>query len=323
MKKKSFHLIVRRIGLCLLLVIGVAAVYLLSLFVSHGSEKKGNGITIMTYNTDRMGMFRKAEANKVIQNILQADADIVCLQEVEVYKDHSYLTLPELKRALSKYGYTYFDFKIYNHRRQYGLAVFSRYELIHKHTIQYASVGNISDYCDVVVGRDTFRLFNNHLESNRLTHHDLPDSLSTDAVRMAAQRINQKMGKALPTRNAQARAIRDEIDASPYPVVVVGDFNSMPTSYVYRHIRSGSMWRRLTGKNNARLQDAFLSTSWGRLGNTFTSHHVGIRIDYVLCSREFVPLRTRVIPCKGSDHFPIMTTLQFAVSSPCSNDLSR
>ena len=300
------------VGLILLLL--PALIHLARLFLSHGSPKEpfaANNITIMTYNTDRMGSFRKAEINTIIRNILDANADIVCLQEVEVYKDRHYLTLPELRQALHQYGYTYFDFKIYNHRRQYGLAVFSRYELIHKTTIRYASVGNISDYCDVVMGTDTFRLFNNHLESNRLTNADLPDSLSTRAVRSSAQRINEKIERARPTRRAQAQAIRQAIDTSPYPVVVVGDFNSLPSSYVYHHLRWGSWSNRLLGKNNAVLQDAFLCTSWLRTGNTFRSHGIGIRIDYVLCSREFEPLSTRIPHYKGSDHYPLITTLHF------------
>ena len=60
----------------------------------------------MTYNTHRMGMFRKAAENEVIQFLRESDADVICLQEVEVYKDDRYLTLPELKEAMQAWQYT-------------------------------------------------------------------------------------------------------------------------------------------------------------------------------------------------------------------------
>ena len=275
----------------------------LSLFFSHRQPTDralAHRLTILTYNTDRLGSFRKAPFNRVIANILDTDADIVCLQEVEVYKDPKYMTLPELKEALGRYPYTYFDFKIYNSRRQYGLAVFSKYPLIHKQTIPYTSRGNISDFCDVVVGEDTLRLFNNHLESNRLDYHDLPDSVSSDAIKSSAKRINEKMERARPRRQEQAQAVRAAIDASPYPVMVVGDFNSLPLSRTYARVRFGA-------KGN--LRDCFLESSFGRVGNTFKTHHIGIRIDYVLCSKSLYPLRTEVRRLRGSDHYPLLVEL--------------
>ena len=58
-------------------------------------------ITVMTWNTGRMGEFKKPEKNEVLQYLLQQDADVVCLQEVDVYKDDHFLTLPDVKKTLS------------------------------------------------------------------------------------------------------------------------------------------------------------------------------------------------------------------------------
>lgn len=303
MSKRKRHTGRRFIKLSIHVLLFGIVLWLVGRFVSHGSAPQGlantHQISVLTYNTGRMGEFKKADRNAVIHNILDINADVVCLQEVEVYKDNNYLTFHDLKKALNTYPYTYFDFKIYNKRRQYGLAVFSRYPLINKNTIHYASVGNISDYCDMVVGKDTVRLFNNHLESNRLTAGDLPDSLSKNEFIISAQRINDKMGKARPTRNAQAAIIRQAINDSPYPAIVVGDFNSLPVSYVYNKIRG---WD---------LQDTFLRTSWLRLGNTFMTHHIGVRIDYILVSHSLTPQRTEVLRLQGSDHYPLLSTISW------------
>ncbi|MCQ2346383.1 MAG: endonuclease/exonuclease/phosphatase family protein [Paludibacteraceae bacterium] len=292
----------KKIGCCLIVVCVAMLVLLSLLLVSHSNppraeEVQGKTITILTYNTCRMGQFRKQPYNQVIHYIRRNDADIVCLQEVEVYKDNQYLTLPELRDAMRQYPYTYYDFKLYNSRRQFGNVVYSKYPLINKQTVPYTSQSNISSRCDVVVGGDTLRLFVNHLESNHFTRSDLHiDSLSSEQIKESAQKLSRKLDKARPIRKQQARILRQEIKASPYPIVVVGDFNSIPWSYTYLLIRFG-------------LRDCFLETSRGRLGNTFVKHHLGIRIDYILCSKSLQPVDCRIDKVNYSDHYPVNATI--------------
>ncbi|MCQ2345958.1 MAG: endonuclease/exonuclease/phosphatase family protein [Paludibacteraceae bacterium] len=257
-------------------------------------------ISIMTYNTHRMGMFHKTADNPVLTFLMSQDVDIVCLQEVEVYHDSHYLTLDELRRAMSKWPYTYFDFKIYNSRRQFGNVVFSRYPLIDKHTVPFTSRASISSCCDVVVDNDTLRLIVNQLESNRLEAEDMPlDSLRTDP-KYVWYRVKGKMGKAEPIRRKQADAVRQEIKDSPYPVVVAGDFNALPYSYTYRHIKHG-------------LRDSFLETQFLRMGWTYVRHHLGVRIDYILCSRSLTPISSQVIHTSASDHYPYISTIAWPI----------
>lgn len=291
---------IRIIIWCLLtMVIG----FLLMTSVSHGcgdDVKRDHQISVLSYNTHRMGLFRKSEYNQVIHYIRRTNADIVCLQEVEVYKDNKYLTLPELRDALRQYPYTYYDFKVYNKRRQFGNVVFSKYPLFNKQTVRYNSRSNISSRCDVAVETDTFRLFVNHLESNRFTKEDfhVPDSLTSENLRESAKHISQKLESARDIRRGQAHAVRQEIEASPYPVVVVGDFNAAPFTYTYWYIRQN-------------LRDAFLESSWGRFGWTFVKHHLGLRIDYILCSRSLHPTGFIVEQVNYSDHYPVRATLSW------------
>lgn len=272
------------------------------LLFSHrrpNTEGCTKALTVLTYNTHQMEMYAKAHQNRVIRYLQRQEADIVCLQEVDVYKDEKYLTFPEMRKALSKYPYTYFDFKIHNKRHQYGIAVFSKFPLLNKNTIRYTSRGNISNYCDVVIGKDTLRLFNNHLESNKLTLTDFPDTLESGAIKESAHRISDKLGSARAIRHEQARAIRHEIDQSPYPVIVAGDFNAIPLSYTYLKIRGGN------------LRDCFLESSIGRWGATLTKRHIGIRIDYVLCSKSLRPADVRIDKLNYSDHYPVTATIKW------------
>ena len=276
--------------------------------VSHGSPgsqtETDKTISILTYNTQRMGGFRKPAENEVLQYILQTDADIVCLQEVEVYQDNQYLTLGELREAMQGYPYCYFAFSVHNNRRQFGNAVFSKYPILDRENVEYASRSNGTCRCDIVVDTDTLRLFCNHLESYRFSADSLRDSTTTGSLRRLYHMLPTLWGKGRG-RTEQAQAVRNEIDRSPYPVLVVGDFNDTPISASYRIIADG-------------LSDAFLSTSWLRWGTTYrmslqlAGHPLTLpfRIDYILSSPELTPLDCTIDTVRYSDHYPVRAKLK-------------
>ena len=257
-----------------------------------------NSFTLMSYNTHLMGDVRKPKQNRVIQYILRAQPDVVCLQEVEVSKSSDNLTLAELREALSVYPYTYFDFKIYNSRRQYGNAVFSRYPLIDKHTLRYESRGNITSVCNIVLPGDTLRLYTNHLESNRLQHKDIDLGTTTESAQSALHGTSEKLEKASEIRIRQAQAIHDDAQHSPYPVLIVGDMNTTPVSYTYRILQKG-------------MRDAFLESSNGQLGHTFVKLGMGVRIDYILHSHALSASDFDVPHVDYSDHYPVIATIHY------------
>ena len=261
--------------------------------LSHGSrpsdsqlEAMPDRLTVLTWNTHQMGQFHKPDKNEVLRYLSQQDADIICLQEVDVYKRDEFLTLGEVKDILGrKYAYSYLDFSVYNQRRQFGNMVWSRYPLINKHTVEYEIRANLSSRCDVVVGDDTLRLIVNHLESNRFDQNDT-----------TAESLGRKWEKASGLRHQQAQAVRQEIEYSPYPVIVTGDFNDIALSPTYRTISRG-------------MHDAWLETSWLKWGATCEKKGFGVRIDYILSSPSLVPIDCKVVDAEGSDHKPVLATL--------------
>lgn len=254
-------------------------------------------LTVMTYNTHGMMIGEQInDKKKMLEYINQQDADIVCLQEVSVYKNPAYLTLPALRKAMKRYPYTYYDFKVYNSKRQFGNVVFSRYPLINKQTIRYESQSNISSQCDVVVNRDTLRLIVNHLQSYGLNREDLLlDTLSMDGLKNST--FSQKLRTADRLRYQQAKQVKQAIREVPYPVIVVGDFNAIPLSRVYWRIKLG-------------LRDTFIEGTFGQLGNTYKRKGIGVRIDYILCSRSLRAIDSKVDKqAKYSDHYPLVSTM--------------
>lgn len=302
-RKKSSHTF-RRMLLFVLTLLVLGGMWV---FLSHGTpptteelEGHPHRLKVLTWNTARVGNFKKPAENEVLHYLLHQDADVICLQEVDVYKNARFLTLQEMKDVLSsKYRYSYIDFSQYDNYRQFGTMVWSHYPLINKHSIHYATQGNLSNRCDIVVGDDTLRLINNHLESYCFTPDDLADVDSLhnyEGLRASLKRLEEKRKRATPLRNAQARIIHEEVKQSPYPVLVVGDFNAIPLSYAYWRIRYG-------------LHDAWTQTSWGRYGATCVHRHVGVRIDYILCSDPLIPLACDIPQAPGSDHKPVIATV--------------
>ena len=255
-----------------------------------------HSLRIMTYNTQGMAINQKMATKMAMLRYINAqDADIVCLQEVLVWKNEQRLTLPKLREAMSNYPYTYYDFKLYNNKRQFGNVVFSRYPLINKQTIRFESKSNISSQCDVIVGKDTIRLIVNHLESFRLTKEDLNiDSLTSNSWQESS--LNRKLTTASRLRRTQVNALRKAIRQSPHPVIAVGDFNSLPISWVY--------WRMNLG-----MHDCWAESSFGKYGGTFQRGILSARIDYIFTSRKIKPISCEIGNATYSDHYPVIGTV--------------
>ena len=260
------------------------------------AHQTNHSLTVMTYNTHAMMIGESLDSkHAMLQHIKRLDADIVCLQEVLVYKKGERLTLPALREAMRDYPYTYYDFKVYNSKRQFGNVVFSRYPLINKQTIRYESNSNISSQCDVVVGKDTIRLMVNHLESFGFEGKDFNlDSLTAGNFKESS--FNRKLTQTNQLRRKQVFRVRRAIHQSPYPIIAVGDFNAIPFSLVY--------WTMNLG-----LRDCFAESSFGRYGSTYRLHGIGIRIDYIFTSRKLHPLSCRVDQATYSDHLPVIATI--------------
>ena len=290
----------RKITKIITIILALLFLWVIYSLFSHRIRKPqefDHSLKVMTYNTQGMVVNKGMKTKMAMLRYINAqDADIVCLQEVLVYKNENRLTLPKLREAMSQYPYTYYDFKLYNSRRQFGNVVFSRYPLINKQTIRFESKSNISSQCDVVVGKDTIRLIVNHLESFKLTKDDLNlDSLTTNLKQ--ENWFDQKLRSASRLRRTQVSTLRKAIRKSPYPVIAVGDFNSLPISWVY--------WRMNLG-----MHDCWAESSLGRYGHTYRyDWWLRVRIDYIFTSRKLKPISCETGSATYSDHYPVIGTV--------------
>ena len=70
--------------------------------------------------------------NNVIQYVLDADADIVCLQEFAVSPKEQYLTQEDVLRIFKKYPYRHIWYKQEQNWAKSGVATFSKFPIIKK-----------------------------------------------------------------------------------------------------------------------------------------------------------------------------------------------
>lgn len=120
-------------------------------------------------------------------------------------------------------------------------------------------------------------------------------SMESDDDLQKSKSIVAKLKKGFIRRQVQADRIREEIEKSPYPVIVCGDFNDVPNSYAYETIGKG-------------LQNAFEKKGAG-LGRTFSGIAPTLRIDNIFIDNRYQVEQYVRIKKKLSDHFPIITDI--------------
>ena len=96
----------------------------------------------------------------------------------------------------------------------------------------------------------------------------------------------------------QIHEIKKLIAESPYPVILGGDFNAMPSSYEYYQISES-------------LTDAFVEAGNGS-ATSFHDYKFPIRIDYIFSSKSLRATNYFVNREIGySDHYPVFADFHF------------
>jgi len=273
------------------------------------TENQNRSIKIMSYNTMLFAHLQKHTADKpnlIIKHILDSDADVVCLQEFAVSpkKKSDYLTQSDIYRIFKKYPYKHIEYRQEENWKRSGIATFSKYPIVSKVNFSDKADYGVSIYSDIVIENETIRLFNNHLESNRLTERDrhlpieLKDDFNSEKFSGTTKRLSDKLFYAYKKRARQANKLASEIKQSPYKVIVCGDFNDVPGSYTYSTIKGN-------------LTDAFSSSGFG-LGWTLNLSIYRFRIDYLFYdNRYFTSDELFIDKVKYSDHYPIHSRISF------------
>lgn len=252
-------------------------------------------LTIATYNVDAFNHEHTGYSCKEIASYMRnIQTDILCFQEFGINDEFG---VDSICAALSDWPYYYIPSSPEG-KNLLQLAVFSRYPIKEDHLILYSDSKNCSLWCDIEVSGRTIRLFNNHLQTTEVSQNKrkLEKGLRTEdsqSVDRAALGLIDGLHENFRKRGAQADFLKQLIAASPYPTLVCGDFNSLPSSYVYHTVKGD------------KLQDGFQTSGHGYM-YTFKYFKHLLRIDYILHSQELNGMDYFSPDLNYSDHNPVV-----------------
>lgn len=174
---------------------------------------------------------------------------------------------------------------------KYGVVLYSKLPIVAVSHIDSSSKMSV----DVKWGEDTLRLFCLHLDSYQLNEDDYKEidhishgDVQKDSIRGTLSKFKQ----TILLHEEEWDVLRPLIEESPYPVILAGDFNDTPASYIYRKmIKMG-------------LQDSFKEQGSG-LCTTYHGKFPAFRIDYIMHSAVLDCLAYRRVKSDISDHYPV------------------
>ncbi len=240
--------------------------------------------------------------NIILTSLSEENPDILCLQEFytseQVGDFNNIDTVTNLITAKNHHVEYTTTLRKQDH---WGIATFTKYPIIKKGKIEFNTrSNNICIYTDVLIKSDTVRIYNMHLQSISFSkaNYKFIDAVKQDSVDAQneveeSKNILRRIKRAFVKRALQADVIALHIANCKYKVIVCGDFNDTPASYVYNTIRGD-------------LKDAFIESGSG-FEQTYAGKFPRFRIDYILHSEEFTSKNYHHLPETITDHYPIIS----------------
>lgn len=273
--------------------------------INFFSEKElpEDGICVVSYNVCGFGGNYKYEqaVDTVAGYLRRINANIVCIQE-----DHGGKGGDGFEKMKELYPYNdtihFSNDVIFN-----SIGIHTRYPIIRKERLANASRSNGSIAYYLQVDEDTIIVINNHLESTHLTTDErqryqevLKGEVERDSAEAQMLDIMRKLASHMADRAIQARTVNEYVEThSQYPILLCGDFNDTPISYARQIVAT-------------HLTDCFVSAGCG-LGLSFNLKGFNLRIDHMMCSSHFKPIRCFVDnEMDASDHYPVVCWLKKA-----------
>jgi len=263
----------------------------------------------------------KASKAKILKLIEDENPDILCLEEF--YWDTKEPSEPYTD-ILQRLGYPYVKFATeYINNKNFitsnaskndminvGHAVFSKYPLRNEEQYKIYPENKRMLGVEVVIDSNNIFCLNVvHLTSVGFGRKEMDYISDVKAKGVEAQDETQSKSLLKKLRNASAdrAALANYIDSfkkmMDYPIIICGDFNDVPGSYVYSKVKGD-------------LRDAFAEKGIG-LGRTYRNISPTLRIDYIFYDDEALQIEGYSRPNVSlSDHYPVIANFSLKKKNP-------
>ena len=246
------------------------------------SEKKiflNDDLKVMSYNVRLFNHYNWTTDSTIVKKIssfiAEKEPDVLSIQE---YYDAENLQL--------KYPYQFIKTK--SNFNKFGLAIFSKFNIINSGSLDLKESANNIIYTDILKDKDTIRVYNIHLESLKMnTSQENFGIINSDKLREQMEASFQKQAK-------QVELFLQHEKKWDGKKILCGDFNNTAFSWVYRELSNEK-------------QDAFKEAGKG-LGKTF-NYWYPLRIDFILTDANFDINNFKTFNVPYSDHYPILARL--------------
>lgn len=261
-------------------------------------EDNHPGFTLLSYNVYYFSDVEQEtnpdaaypDYNRTLQNILDADADIVMAQEAPMPQTVKWrkITEGQLRQLERRYPYC---------AKGNNSFVMSKYPVETILDTVYSSSASTHVSRVDIDGRKV-TLFNNHLESigldkdDKNTYREItaqPDSIRSNWGNI--KQMTRKFINAFELRAAQVEFVDSLAKHTPGNIIMCGDINDTPNSYAYHVLAS-------------RRNDAYLQHGCGP-GFTYRSNRMWVRIDHVIYEGDITARYVRLGHRRSSDHYPL------------------
>jgi endonuclease/exonuclease/phosphatase family metal-dependent hydrolase len=299
LRNKRFYLVLA----CLFYVIGFKQV---KRTIQFSLPKEEGKIKVINANVRIFNVYLhlRDEDNKssieMINWLTNADADILILQEY--YNENESDIWNSTEKIKAKFPYHHLEVSLFNKlNAEFGQVIFSKHPIIRASKIAYQNkTFNQAFFADILVGDDTVRVYNLHLQSMAIEERKLFDENRDEAhLKYKINDTWRKLVRGQFLRAEQINTIIDHIKTCPYPIILGVDMNDIPYSYAYNEF-------------SKLLKNDFEQRGNG-FGFTFNGLLFFLRIDALFSSHELATQTFHVhreIPY--SDHFPISATYNLA-----------
>ena len=285
-----FYLFIRPLyGIVIILAIGLGLPWW-PVYFSFGNVNQAPDVSysIVSFNSQSFFsknnkgtyVFSEDKLKSWVKNTELKNADIITVQEANKKKES------EINSILNRrYSATHIAPRI---------GLYSRFPF--SDTVKKKGNNSTNGLYEVqmIADTDTFNLISVHLQSNRLRAndvHSINDGAWTGKNKYKSLWHSMRSYKQHAIARAdQVEFILERVRQSRYPVIVAGDFNDVPMSYISQEMRG-------------ELRDAYAISGRG-LSSSLRSLS-GLKIDYIYVSEEIDVYDCHVIRSGYSDHFPV------------------
>lgn len=289
-------------GTVLLIGIALLGVRTFAWHTAPDRPVQGTSLKVFSYNVQQFGLDNRwarynssPRVRRTINYVLRYDAPIKCMQEF-----YNSTTIPDYNviRRFRQAGYRYSVLL----RPEYanvddgpvGAAIFSIYPIINSGREHFDGSNGIL-WANIKIGNDTVRIINVHLQSMGIRVGRVLSQEEMTGVKHETRGVLSALRSGFIERREQVKKVQRHIRESEFPVIVTGDHNDTPYSFVYGQLRQT-------------LPNSFEDAGRG-FGFTYNRLPGFIRIDHQFHDPGLKAINFETINyIKYSDHYPIVGT---------------